>query len=139
MKILATGILSAASLGLILSCGGGGGGGSSSYTPPPPPPPPANTIYVGDNSGYGTSNIFTPVTLTVTAGTTVTWNWQASGHTVDSGTACTPDAAGPDHYSSNGVQAAGYTMTHTFATAGTYHYYCTTHCSTGMTGTIVVN
>ncbi len=139
MKTLATGILAASALGLALSCGGSGGyGGGSSYTPPAGPP--AGTIYVGTLDTYRTaSNVFEPGTLTVNHGDTVTWKWIVSGHTVDSGTACTPDAAGPDHYSSGGTQTAGFTMTHVFATAGTYHYYCTTHCGTGMAATIVVN
>lgn len=136
MKWLACAALS----GLLLRCGGGGGGDSTTMNTTPPPPP-AGTIYVGiPATGYNAdSSVFNPVNLTVKAGDTVTWSWRVSGHTVDSGTACTPDAAGPDHYTSNGTQNAGFTMTHVFTTAGTYHYYCTTHCSTGMTGTITVN
>jgi plastocyanin len=117
---------------LVPGCGGGGGGGS--YSAPPPPPPPANTVMVGSTGAYMDQNIFSPVTLTVSAGTTVTWSWATSGHTVDSGTSCTSDGG----FSSGGVQSAGFTMTHQFMTPGTYHYYCTTHCGLGMTGTIVV-
>jgi plastocyanin len=91
-------------------------------------------VFVGPSDIYSAANIFTPNTLTVAAGTTVTWSWQTSGHTVDSGTSCTPDGG----FSSGGVQAAGFTMTHQFTTAGTYQYYCTTHCGLGMTGTIIV-
>jgi len=118
-------------LALIPGCGGGGGG--SSYAGGPPPPPP-NTITVGPNGVYASQNIFTPDPLTVSAGTTVTWTWATSGHTVDSGTSCTADGG----FSSGGAQAAGFTMTHKFTTAGTYHYYCTTHCGLGMTGTVIV-
>ena len=119
-------------LALMTGCGGGGSG--SSYSAPPPPPPPTNTIMVGQSGVYTAQNIFSPTTLTVPAGTTVTWSWVTAGHTVDSGTSCTSDGG----YSSGGAQSAGFTMTHQFMTAGTYHYYCTTHCGTGMTGTIIV-
>lgn len=90
---------------------------------------------VGQSGNYGmTSNVFAPESLTVPAGTTVTWTWETSGHTVDSGSGCSPD----NRFSSNGVQSAGFTMTHQFNTPGTYPFYCTTHCGVGMKGTITV-
>ena len=123
---------------LLLSCGGGG---SSSSTPPPPPPPPSNTFYVGGNSGgggYGDPGgpllSFTPANLTVAAGTTVTWVWQSSGHSLDSGAGCSKD----DRFSSNGLQNAGFTLTHTFNTPGTYPFFCGVHCGSNMKGTVMV-
>ena len=136
MKTLSTTLM--LGLGLLLGCGGGGGGDSATPSNTVPPPP-TGTIYVGMGTYSGTSNIFNPANLAVKAGDTVTWKWMVDGHTVDSGTSCTPDAAGPDHYTSGGVQSAGHTMTHVFATAGTYSYYCTTHCGMAMTGTVTVN
>ena len=125
---------------LLLSCGGGGGG-SSSNTPPPPPPPPSNTFYVGGQSsgdGYGNPGdpvlSFSPASLTVTAGTTVTWVWKGDGHALDSGTGCSPDSA----FSSGGIKNTGFTMTHTFNTAGTYPFFCGVHCGSNMKGTITV-
>jgi len=119
------------SMFLTLSCGGGGGGAASSTTPPPTAGgPPANTIWVGSGG-----LMFTPNNLTVTAGTTVTWEWKSSGHSVDSGAPCTADGV----YSSGGTQSQGHTMTHIFATAGTYNYFCDPHCGSGMTGIVTVN
>jgi plastocyanin len=132
-------ILKGAAFAALLSlaaCGGGGGGGSSSSGPSGPPPPPPNTIYVGTPSdGYGNgSSVFTPTNLTVAVGATVTWEWQGSNHAVESGTTCTADS----QFSSGGVHNSGYTMTHTFNTAGTYPFFCTTHCGQNMKGTITV-
>lgn len=125
---------------LLLSCGGGGGGSSSS-TPPPPPPPPSNTFYVGGNSGgggYGDPGgpllSFSPANLTVAAGTTVTWVWQSSGHSLDSGAGCSPDAK----FTSGGIQNSGFTLTHKFDTPGTYPFYCGVHCGSNMKGTVTV-
>ncbi|MBK8727775.1 MAG: hypothetical protein IPL96_17485 [Holophagaceae bacterium] len=123
---------------LAMSCGGGGGGGggtNSGGTGGTTNPPPANTINVGDVGDYGTqSNVFYPSTLTVARGTTVAWVWKGAGHAMQSGDGCAPDGK----FSSNGVQSPGYQMTHTFDTAGTYNYYCTTHCGQFMKGTVIV-
>jgi plastocyanin len=91
----------------------------------------ANTITVG-----GTSNAFSPSTLSVKVGDTVTWTWAGGAHTVTSGAACKTDGM----FGTDGIQSAvGSTFTHTFATAGTFEYFCEPHCaSAGMKGTIVV-
>lgn len=71
---------------------------------------------------------FSPATITVKAGTTVTWtNNDTVTHTVtaDSG-------SGPD----SGNLAPGKIYTFTFKTAGTYKYHCAIHAS--MTGTVIV-
>ncbi len=78
---------------------------------------------------------FNPATLTLPAGTTVTWeNGGGGAHTVTSatGSADTYDMA----------LAAG-TVSHQFMTAGTYNFYCKNHGvngtpPTGMHGTITV-
>jgi plastocyanin len=80
----------------------------------------------------GATNKFEPATLTVKAGTTVTWT--ADGyHSADSGTPPTVDAKGPIH-------APGGFTEHkvTFKTAGTYKYFCVPHASLNMVGEIVV-
>jgi plastocyanin len=103
--------------------GGGGGGGGASCSPT------ATKICT-------TASLqFSPATLTVAAGTTVTWeNGGGGAHTVTSatGSADTYDLA----------LAAG-TVSHQFMTAGTYNYYCKNHGfngspPTGMHGTITV-
>ncbi len=88
--------------------------------PPPAPPPAAGGVTIADNS-------FTPATLTVTVGSTVTWaNSGALPHTVT-------DAAGSFD---SGILLAAETYSRTFTTAGTFAYLCTIHPE--MTGTVTV-
>lgn len=122
-------------LALLASCGGstgpyggggGGGGGGGMCTPS------GATLCMGAAS-------FNPATLTITAGTTVTWQSPSGNptHTVTSATGST------DVYGSADINGGG-SFSHKFATAGTYHYYCKYHGTdgnppTGMAGTITVN
>lgn len=70
---------------------------------------------------------FTPNSLTVPVGTSVTWtNKDAVTHTVTSDTGLFD----------SGNLTSGSKYTYTFPTAGTYAYHCKIHA--GMTGTIVV-
>ena len=71
--------------------------------------------------------MFTPMTLTVPAGTTVTWKFDdPAEHTV----------AANDNSFTSAALADGKTFTHTFSTAGTVAYHCSIHPF--MTGTIIV-
>jgi plastocyanin len=82
----------------------------------------------GANDVFIQGMAFSPSTITVSAGTAVTWtNKDAMTHTVTSNTAL---------FSSGGLVQGG-TYTFTFANAGTYTYKCTIHPS--MTGTVIVN
>jgi plastocyanin len=70
---------------------------------------------------------FSPGSMTVASGTTVTWkNGGTQDHTV------TADDASFD----SGHVAVGSTFTRTFSAAGTFTYHCTIHHQ--MTGTIIV-
>lgn len=70
---------------------------------------------------------FAPATLTVRAGTTVTWiNRDEEPHTV---------AASDGAFHSPGL-GTGASFTHTFSTAGTFDYVCSIHPM--MHGTVVV-
>ncbi|BBY22620.1 hypothetical protein MSTO_28250 [Mycobacterium stomatepiae] len=70
---------------------------------------------------------FAPATLTVRAGTAVTWiNRDEEPHTV---------AATDGSFHSPGM-ATGASFTHTFSTAGTFDYVCSIHPM--MHGTVVV-
>jgi plastocyanin len=83
-------------------------------------PPAANAVVVSNDK-------FTPTSLQVAAGTTVTWTW-ASG------------SVGHNVTFDDGVHSAtqsGGTYTRTFTTAGTYAYHCTIH-GTPMSGTVTV-
>ncbi len=108
-----------------------GGGGDLPAPPPPPDPDPPPPNPDPPPPSPGDVNIvdfaFTPASLTVTEGATVTWsNTGAAPHTVT--------ATGGSFDS--GVLFAGDTYTRTFATAGTYNYLCTLHPE--MTATVVV-
>lgn len=70
---------------------------------------------------------FQPASLTITAGTTVTWtNRDEEPHTV---------AASDGSFHSPGM-GTGAIFTHTFATAGNFDYVCSIHPM--MRGTVVV-
>jgi plastocyanin len=70
---------------------------------------------------------FAPATLTVSAGTTVTWiNRDEEPHTV---------VASDGSFHSPGM-GTGASFAHTFATAGTFDYVCSIHPM--MRGTVVV-
>jgi plastocyanin len=87
---------------------------------------------------------FQPATLTIPAGTTVTWtNTATAEHTVTAdpskalNSADVSLPAGAQPWDSGAVDA-GQTFTHTFTVAGTYKYFCIPHESLGMVGTIIV-
>jgi plastocyanin len=101
----------------------------------------AATVQVGAN---GTTT-FIPQVVNISAGGTVTWQWLGGPHTVTSGTPGAPDGnfcsigGTPSAAACNSTsyaQSAG-TYSHTFATAGSFPYYCTVHGAM-MTGTVVV-
>ncbi len=98
------------------SCGDGSTSGPDNNNQNPGP----NEVRVGNN-------FFNPSPRTVTAGTTVTWTWNAGSvqHNVTF-------TGGP----SSATQSSG-TFTRTFTTAGTFNYLCTVH-GAAMSGSIVV-
>jgi len=82
----------------------------------------------GANEVWIQNMAFTPATITVTAGTTITWtNKDAMTHTVTS----------DQNWFYSGNLGTGATYNNIFITAGTYTYHCAIHPS--MTGTVVVN
>jgi plastocyanin len=86
----------------------------------PPQPAGADQVII---DGFA----FAPATLTVPAGTTVTWaNRDEEPHTV---------AASDGSFHSPGM-GTGATFAHTFSTAGTFDYVCSIHPM--MRGTVVV-
>lgn len=121
-------------------------------TPPAPAPMPAPTpapapekpmaamsadvtIPSGSSTpGCETTNqCFTPNTVTVGVGGTVTWtNSDTAAHTVTSGTATN----GPDGTFDSSIIMAGKTFSFTFDNAGTYDYFCVVH--PWMTGKVIV-
>jgi plastocyanin len=114
---------------LVLLAGASGCGGSSGYGSTTGPGGGGHTLSLAMSG-----SAFSPALDTVAAGSTVTWtNNDAVTHTVTSA----PGSA--DTYSSGNLGGAA-TFQHTFATAGTYVYYCTIHGTptAGMKATIVV-
>jgi plastocyanin len=96
--------------------------------------PSGSTGGTGGTGGPGTNEVFiqgmafNPGTITVAAGTTVTWtNKDAVSHTVTSTT----------NLFDSGSLGTNGTFSYTFATAGSYPYKCKIH--TYMTGTVTVN
>jgi plastocyanin len=75
----------------------------------------------------GTS--FSPPSVAITAGGTVTWQFSGAVHNVTFGANQPAGGNIPD-------QVVGNAASRTFATPGTYTYECTNH--SGMTGTVVV-
>jgi plastocyanin len=82
---------------------------------------------------------FSPQTLTVTAGTTVTWtNNDGAPHTVTSTDGPSTGAATTGVFDS-GTLAQGQTFGFTFDKAGTFYYDCTLHAAqASMHGTVIV-
>jgi plastocyanin len=92
-----------------------------------------NTTGTGVKGGPGANEVwiqgmaYNPSTITVTAGTTITWtNKDAVGHTVTSSPALFD----------SGLIGTNLTWSRLFDTAGTFTYYCTVHPS--MTATVIV-
>src|SRR5215467_1199870 len=107
-------------MAVLAGCGGAGGGTSPDSTAS------GNTVSLLDN------NSFSPSTLTVTAGTTVTWKWPQC---TDGGySTCASHSVTFDDGSNvaSSTQSQGQ-FTRTFAMPGTYKYHCSIH-GTGMSG-----
>jgi plastocyanin len=102
-------------LTLLSACGGG------SDSPTGPMDAGGNTVTVGNN-------FFSPVDLSVAAGTTVTWSWApgAVEHNVTF-----------DDGEHSATQSSG-SYPRTFSAAGSYPYHCTIHGAAVMHGTVTV-
>jgi plastocyanin len=85
----------------------------------------------------GGSFSFSPSTVTINAGDQVKWTWDGSGHTSTSGGSCNV----PNGLWSSPELSGGQSFTFTFTNAGNYPYFCNidSHCSLGMTGSVIVN
>jgi plastocyanin len=82
----------------------------------------------GTNEVWIQNMAFNPLTITVTAGTTIKWtNKDAVGHTVTSNSGL---------FDSGTISNSGI-YSHLFSTAGSYPYHCTVHPS--MTASVIVN
>lgn len=75
-------------------------------------------------------NAFEPASIAVSVGDTVNWTWEGTHNVV-----------ADDGSFTSGEATADSAFDHTFATAGTFKYYCSIHGSAGgvgMAGTVTV-
>lgn len=146
-RTLASCILGAVVMLLILAgCGSSTvSTGSTISTAPTATTPPAPSATVAPTSApaaaptaiSGTqgavviqSFAFNPQTITVKAGTTITWtDMDSTAHTVTS-------SSGPTSFDSGALTASGGTFKFTFSKPGTYAYHCKIHPF--MTATVIV-
>ena len=106
------------------SSGGGGRYGGGGGSPSPAPPAGKDTL----QQGVGGALAFTPTTITVAKGATLTITDVTGSHTF------TVPGTNIDV-----VNAAGQTQTVTInLKAGTYPFICRFHVSLGMKGTLIV-
>jgi plastocyanin len=100
--------------------------------------PTTVTVAVGNGGNFN----YSPASITIHVGDTVQWNFASSGHTVTSGGGCGADnkfcSPGDSNCSSGATSPSGTAYSHTFTDAGSFPYFCATHCSIGMTGTVTV-
>ena len=91
------------------------------------------TVTVGAE-GNGGPYAFDPASVSVSEGTTVTFEWASNTHNVlvDS----QPDGA--DWAGHESIENEGFSVEHTFETGGVYTYYCEPHLGMGMKGVVEV-
>jgi plastocyanin len=103
---------------------------------------PAVAVAIQNGGACGQIFCFSPQTMTVASGTTVTWsNATAADHTVtrcDTVACPVGPGTGTDAAFGSGLLGAGQTFSVTFQGLGTYNYYCQIHGYTIMHGTVTV-
>lgn len=114
----------------LVGCGGAGvgktpteQGGVPQYPQHPPAGNPSTTASVDV-----VNNGFSPASVSLAVGGSVTWTWTGSGHSVTSD--------GQPSFSPNApVSPSGFVLGPVvFGAAGTYQYYCTVHGISGGYG-----
>ena len=97
------------------------------------PTAPSNPTSPEPNQVWMQNSSFVPASISVSAGTKVTWiNKDSYAHTVTSGTPGNPTGL----FDSGNINAGG-TFSYTFDSTGTYQYYCRIHPDI-MQGTVTV-
>lgn len=122
-------LLALAAMIVLAACGGSTGGGS---TPTPTTAPAGNTPTATATSSGPTMAVsitssgtfaFSPASITIKVGTTVTWtNNTSAPHTVTSDDGTTFDSG-----LNTPIGANGGTFSFTFTKAGTFSYHCQIH------------
>ena len=102
---------------------------------PTPPAGGARAVNVGQGGMNFVDQVSGNSTTTIPVGTTVTWTWVGSPHSVTSG-AC-PPCQHDDNFGTEQSFSPPHTFSFTFNTPGSFPYFCTVH-GQAMTGTVVV-
>ena len=97
-----------------------------------PPSNPDQRVAVGAN-GLN----FEPEAFEISAGDTVLWEWEGSGHNI-AVESQPSDADWPGENEEFGY-SDGHTHSYTFEVAGDYEYFCEPHQSNGMEGRFTVS
>jgi plastocyanin len=110
-------------------------------TAPTPTPGTGGNMSATVDVGQGGGNTFMDQlsgnnTTTIRAGGTVTWVWASGSHSTTSGTCPPTGECTPDGGWDSGI-GTGMTFSHTFATPGSFPYFCRVHEGM-MSGTVVV-
>lgn len=131
--VATTGVVGVAALA---GCSGGGGGGDGDG---------GGTVVEAGPDGQ---LVFDPESVTVSTGTTVTWEFPSPGHNVCAYPEMHEKVSIPDGADGFGSMEAGGdrfatveqggTYEHTFETTGEFTYVCVPHASADMVGTVVV-
>jgi plastocyanin len=135
----------------VVACSGASTGPPASSTTAPASGPTPSSSGGGGGAQVATVNIgmtdayqFAPASISVKAGTTVTWmntGQQAHTSTDDASKAINPSdsvlPSGAEPWDS-GLLNAGQSYSHTFATPGQYTYFCTPHEALGMVARVTV-
>lgn len=108
----------------------------------------------GNGDGASTTTVsavnfaFEPEEVTISAGDTVTWEFESAGHNVVGWPDANDQVSVPEGEGFGSVDQGGDYFTdlveqggtyeHTFDVAGEYTYVCAPHAAQGMVGTVVV-
>jgi len=90
----------------------------------------AVTVTVGPDGNF----TFDPPAVRVSAGTTVTFEWESDTHNV----LVERQPEGANWGGHEAIENSGFSFEHTFETPGVYAYYCNPHLSLGMKGVVEV-
>lgn len=121
----------AALIGLV-ACGGSSGGTEPVQNEPPGGGGPVPvTVEVRNNS-------YSPNSVTIANGSTVTWRWNSCTGDGYGEEVCTAHSVTFDDGGPSAASREEGTFARTFSAAGTYTYYCTSHGRTAMSGRVVV-
>jgi len=88
------------------------------------------TVTVGPDGNF----TFDPPAVRVSAGTTVTFEWESDTHNV----LVERQPEGANWGGHEAIENSGFSFEHTFETPGVYAYYCNPHLSLGMKGVVEV-